>query len=69
MNYLNLFLLCILLSLNIGVNAAFQPQGVKPAERVVITENGENKSEQLMDDVIAMNERGENPFPVIRKNL
>ena len=43
MNYLNLFLLCIILSINSGVNAAFQPQGVQPAEHVVITENGENK--------------------------
>jgi hypothetical protein len=32
-------------------------------------QEAKNKSEQLMDDVIAMNERGENPFPVIRKNL
>lgn len=30
-------------------------------------EEAKNKSNQLMDDVIAMNERGENPFPVIRK--
>jgi hypothetical protein len=28
-----------------------------------------NKSDMLMYDVVAMNERGENPFPVIRKNL
>lgn len=45
MNYLNLFLLCIILSFNSGVNAAFQPQGVQPAEHVVITENGENKTQ------------------------
>lgn len=45
MNYLNLFLLCIILSFNSGVNAAFQPEGVQPAEHVVITENGENKTQ------------------------
>jgi hypothetical protein len=45
MNYLKLFLLCIVLSINSGVNAAFQPQGVNPAEQVVITEKGGNSSE------------------------
>ena len=46
MKYLNLFLLFILISINGEVIAAFQPQGVQPAEHVVITEN-DGSSKQI----------------------
>ncbi len=47
MNYLNLFLLCISLTFGTVLNASFQPQGVQPAEHVVITEKGGNTTQEV----------------------
>jgi hypothetical protein len=47
MNYLNLFLLCISLTFGTVLNASFQPQGVHPAEHVVITEKGGKTAQKV----------------------